>query len=184
MKLIEAFAALFTAILLTIFVLKATSNSHNGALFLVMVTITTSAFLFVLWRQPSDKSEVTETKIEIPAPVDQTEKSSLTYSKGLEGPKEDFPIWWTIGIAAGVLLWAYLVNFILYASSHTSLTKMEKLSEAVGIGLFPFLGTGALAVFSWYLTGSWRKAMWTWTIALLIVLLVLSIGGIQVAKKM
>lgn len=86
---------------------------------------------------------------------------------------------WVGGLFIGSLLWALLMNT---AMGHRSGSFQFELGAALGMGGPIFLGTGIVAGIVYAVSKSRSKALWTWTILLLVVFALLSIGGIQVTR--
>ena len=87
---------------------------------------------------------------------------------------------WIGGLFIGSLLWAFLMNTAMWGRLGSF---SFELGAALGEGGVVFLGTGLVSGIVYAVSKSSSKALWTWTILLLIVFVLLSIGGVQLVRS-
>lgn len=82
---------------------------------------------------------------------------------------------WVLGLLSGTLIWALLMITALSVEKIVNFTYQMGL--ALGLGSPVFLITGAIAGVVYFFKRKPSTAMWTWTILLLVTLVVIGIGG-------
>ena len=83
---------------------------------------------------------------------------------------------WTLGLLVGLLVWADFPHVALYKASATQMPVTARLGTTLGIALPVFLGSGLVGAVTWTLTRKPQRAMWVWTVALVVGVAFLSIG--------
>jgi hypothetical protein len=79
---------------------------------------------------------------------------------------------WGTGLLVLSLGWAALIT--------TAMGESANLGVSIGMGGPLFAFTGIIAAIVYAITKSAKKAMWVWTILLLISFAILGVGGIKV----
>jgi len=86
---------------------------------------------------------------------------------------------WGLGLLSGTILWAFLINAAVLGGGKLNLTP--QLGQALGMGGPVFIITGAIAGIVYFFKRKPTTAMWTWTVLLLVTLIILGIGGAKQA---
>ncbi len=89
-------------------------------------------------------------------------------------------IWlWIVGLLVGTLLWAMLMGT---AMGFASTSGLENFGLYIGMGAPVFGGTGIISGIVYLVVKDANKALWTWTILLLLGFTILGIGGAKIAS--
>lgn len=83
---------------------------------------------------------------------------------------------WVVGLLGGCIAWALAMSTAMYG---VSTSFVENAGVAIGMSLPLFLVTGVGAGVAYAVTRNHRKALWTWTILVLVGMVVLGIGAAQ-----
>lgn len=84
---------------------------------------------------------------------------------------------WATALLVGVLLWAHLWQVAVNGPRARDLPFTVQFGTTLGMAAVPYLTTAILALVMWFFSKKPNAAMWTWTVALLIAMIALSIGG-------
>ena len=85
---------------------------------------------------------------------------------------------WVLGLLSGTIIWGLLMNTALYGEQTGNFAN--QVFVALGMGSPIFLITGAIAGIVYFFKREPSTAMWTWTILLLVTLVVAGVGAARI----
>jgi len=86
---------------------------------------------------------------------------------------------WVLSLLGGTIVWAFSLTTILLGGG--KLDFMSQLGRALGMGGPVLIITGAIAGIVYFFKRKPTTALWTWTVLLLVTLIILGIGGAKQA---
>lgn len=85
---------------------------------------------------------------------------------------------WAFGLLALCLIWGAVMDTTIWGPVNLA----NRLGAAIGMGAPLYLGSGVLGLIAYAVKRNSTSAMWVWTIALGVALLLFSIGATQVPE--